>query len=997
MNLRTRVLLLVLLALLPPVLLLLYTLFDHRLDRINEAKRDLSAHARGTAHDLEYRLRSAALFAQALASDPALETPDRAACSATLASIARRFPDFGILATIRPNGDLHCNSVPEWARLRLNVADRGYFRRALTSPEAQFDALLSRVTGEPVVFVAYAARDRAGQVRFVLTVTINLDRFITTAAGFSPYADTIATLWDRRDATLLARHPEAREQKLSGRKYPQSDLFRFVHDAGDGGTTEIAGVDDVERVYALAELPRLHELGLRLTLGVARAELIAEADWQLRYALLFSGVLLVLAVVSVWLFAERSIRRPAARILETVERFAAGDLAARIGRPYARGEVGHLMEALDATADTLQRQRRELDEFTAGLERRVAERTAELQLAQREQERILNTVDFGIHGIGRDGNIFFENPAAAALFGCNASEMIGRPAHATVHHSRADGTPYPQSDCPIYATLRDGDTRRVKDEVFWRKDGTSFPVAYTSTPLYDETGDRTGALVAFRDVTFEREVERMKNEFVATVSHELRTPLASLLGFSELMLTRTLPEEKNRKFLGVIHKESKRLNTLINDFLDLQRVESGRVSYTLEPLDLAGLVREVAMLFSSDAQHSLRLDLAEALPLSLGDHDRIKQVLQNLLSNAVKYSPQGGEIVIAARATGDGEVEVSVTDHGLGIPAEAIPKLFGKFYRVDSSDRREIGGTGLGLALCKEIVSAHKGRIWAESRLGEGTTFRFTLPVDPVATPPAAAPAPVAAIKADKGYVLIVEDDVSFAALVREHLAEARLKARIEASAEGALETARLNAPLLVILDIHLAGKMDGWDFLTEIKGEAALASVPVIITTVTDRRERGIALGASDYLIKPFPMEALVGAVRRCLPLPRDCRVLVVDDDPNFRASIAAILAQNLQCHTEEAGDGKQALEQIRRRPPDLVILDLLMPVMDGFAVLDLLRARTETASLPVLVVTGKQLSVADKAHLTHGMARVFTKERYSSDKLLTLVRELLARRETS
>lgn len=994
MSLRTRLLLLVLLAMLPLVAALFYVQLQDRAEHIAEARRELAVLARLATQDLETRLRAASQLTFGLAQARQLDPRDRAACSAYLAEIYRRFPEFISIAVFLPNGDLRCTSLRE--AKQANVADRAYFKRALASHEAQYEALASRVSGASVALLAYAARDAAGGVKFVLTMGVDLERFAAESARFSRYRDRVVTLWDG-DGTLLARFPEAENQKLAGRKFPDSDLYRFVRDHPSGTTSEVKGLDGIVRMYALTVAPKTDGKELRFTLGVSRAELTAEADRHLRYALLFSGALLAAAVAGVWLFAERSIRRPAMRILETVERIAAGDLAARIGRPYARGEIGRLMEALDQTAETLQRQRRDLDELTASLERRVAERTEQLHRLQREQERLLSTVDFGIHGLDRDGKIFFENPAAAAMFGRNAREMIGQPAHATVHHSRADGTPYPQGDCPIYATLRDGATRRVKDEVFWRADGTSFPVAYTSTPLHDDAGNIAGALVAFRDVTFEREVERMKNEFVATVSHELRTPLASLLGFSELMLTRTLPEEKTREFLGIIHRESQRLNTLINDFLDLQRIESGRVSYTLEPLDLAGLVREMAALFANDAQHPLTLDLPEDLPPPLGDRDRIRQVLQNLLSNAVKFSPAGGEIVIAARATGDGGVEVSVSDHGLGIPAEALPKLFGKFYRVDSSDRREIGGTGLGLALCKEIITAHQGRIWVESRLGAGTTFRFTLPVEPAGAAPAVASAPVAAAMTGAGHVLIVEDDASFAALVREHLAEAGLEARLEASAEGALAVARKAPPALIILDIHLAGRMDGWDFLVEIKGDAALAGIPVIITTVTDRRERGIALGASDYLTKPFPMEALVGAVRRYLPSPHGGRVLVVDDDPDFRFSVAAILARDLQCRTDEAGDGKQALEQIRRRPPDLVILDLLMPVMDGFAVLDALRARTETAALPVLVVTGKQLSAADKTHLTHGMARVLTKERYSSDQLLRLARELLARRKTS
>ncbi len=598
----------------------------------------------------------------------------------------------------------------------------------------------------------------------------------------------------------------------------------------------------------------------------------------------------------------------------------------------------------------------------------------------------LDAAGDGLALAARDRTLLHVNRAFGRMLGLDSVDaLIGRPLaefRARLLPLLAQPEKYTEAMEKFWS-----DPQAVGDFELALRDGRVFH--FYSVPVQGPGGELIGRSLMCRDMTREREMDRMKSEFVATVSHELRTPLASLLGFSELMLTRKLPEEKNKQFLEVIHKESKRLNTLINDFLDLQRIESGRVSYTLEQLNIASLVREVATLFSNDPQHPLRLGLPESLPPALGDHDRIKQVLQNLLSNAVKFSPKGGEIVVAARTTDDGMIEVTITDHGLGIPEEAMPKLFGKFYRVDSTDRREIGGTGLGLALCREIVQAHRGKIWAESKPGAGSTFRFTLPLKPAAAAGPVTPAPAAAPETQ--YALVVEDDASFASLVREHLAEAGLSARIEPTAEGALEQARAQPPALIILDIHLAGKMDGWDFLIEVKADRKLADTPVIITTVTEKRARGLALGASDYLVKPFPMEMLVDNVRRYLPTPEDCKVLVVDDDASFRASTMATLKYSLRCKTDEAENGKVALERIKLHIPDLVILDLLMPEMNGFAVLDALRARSETAALPVLVVTGKDLTPQDKEHLKQGMARVLTKAEYSHQKLLALVNELL------
>ncbi len=989
MSLRTRILLLVLMALLPPVVLLFYTLLDERADRISQANHDLAVLARGAAHDLENRLRSAAQLTYGLAPARPFDSLDRAACTTFLAETYRRFPEYNSITVFLPNGELHCTSLRDWKR--ANVADREYFRRALASDEAQYETLVSRVSGASIAMTAYAARDAAGKVKYVLVLPVNLDRFAATATKNSTYDDTVVTLWDGA-GTLLARHPEGEGPKLTGQKLAESELFRFVRDNPDGTTRAVAGVDGVVRVYALAALPEMHGTGLRFTMGVSRAELTAEANRHLRYTLLFSGVLLVLIVAGVWTLAERGLRRPAARIVDAVGRLGTGDFNVRIGAPYPRGEMGGLMASLDHTAEQLQAQRGEIEQLNTNLERRVAERTTELEASRREvldQRNVywsqLDAATDGLALAARDRTLLHINRAFGRMLGLDSVDgLIGRPVaefRARLLPLLAQPEKYLEEAEKMWANPKvPGDFELAL------KDGRVFH--FYSAPVQDLAGEPLGLSLVCRDVTREREVDRMKSEFVATVSHELRTPLASLLGFSELMLTRKLPEEKNRQFLEVIHKESKRLNTLINDFLDLQRIESGRVSYTLEQINLASVVREVAALFSNDPQHPLRLDLPEGLPPALGDHDRIKQVLQNLLSNAAKFSPQGGEIAVAARATGVGMVEIAVSDHGLGIPDEAMPKLFGKFYRVDSTDRREIGGTGLGLALCREIVTAHKGRIWAESRPGEGSTFRFTLPVKPAAAP---ASAPATAMQPGERYVLIVEDDASFAALVREHLTTEGLSVCIEPTAEGALAVARAAAPALVILDIHLAGRMDGWDFLIELKADRKLAEVPVIITTVTEKRTKGFALGASDYLVKPFPMETLVESARHFLPEPEGKRVLVVDDDASFRIAAVAMVKYGLHCEAEEAENGRQALEKIRRRIPDLVILGLLMPDVDGFAVLDALRARTETATLPVLVVTGKDLTPQDKEHLKQGMARVLTKEEYSRHRLLALVNELL------
>lgn len=255
-------------------------------------------------------------------------------------------------------------------------------------------------------------------------------------------------------------------------------------------------------------------------------------------------------------------------------------------------------------------------------------------------------------------------------------------------------------------------------------------------PIQDGTGQNLLGGVAI-DITERQEAERLKDELVATVSHELRTPLASLRGFAELMLNREFPPEKRRQFLTIIHGEAFRLTNLINDFLDLQRIESGRQTYHFAETKLEALINEaVAMFNQQDGKHRWTSEIAASLPNVQADSDRIKQVLANLLSNAVKFSPAGGEITVRATKQSH-EICISVTDQGIGIPPEASSQLFQKFFRVDNGASRNIGGTGLGLALVKSIIEGHQGRVWVESSPGVGSTFSFTLPyTQPAAVAP---------------------------------------------------------------------------------------------------------------------------------------------------------------------------------------------------------------------------------------------------------------------
>jgi PAS domain S-box-containing protein len=280
----------------------------------------------------------------------------------------------------------------------------------------------------------------------------------------------------------------------------------------------------------------------------------------------------------------------------------------------------------------------------------------------------------------------------------------------------------------IRAALRDKHECTV-EFLNYRKDGSPFWNRLSITPVYDGAGQVSHFIGVQSDITQRKEVEQLKNDLVSTVSHELRTPLTSLRGFAELMLKRDFPAQKQRQFLSIIHNEAVRLTALINDFLDIQRIESGRQTYDFACTELAPLLEGALAVFTrGESKHSLRVAALEPGLSVYIDADRVRQVLTNLLSNAIKYSPQGGTVTVGMRREGN-EVVVWVADQGMGIPCEVIPRLFSKFFRVDCKETRSINGTGLGLALVKAIIEAHNGRVWVESAVGVGSTFFFTLPL----------------------------------------------------------------------------------------------------------------------------------------------------------------------------------------------------------------------------------------------------------------------------
>jgi signal transduction histidine kinase/CheY-like chemotaxis protein len=470
---------------------------------------------------------------------------------------------------------------------------------------------------------------------------------------------------------------------------------------------------------------------------------------------------------------------------------------------------------------------------------------------------------------------------------------------------------------------------------------------------------------------------RTKSQFLANMSHELRTPLTVILGYVELLQdqVREANQEELLPDLEEIHSQSKHLLALINDLLDMSKIEADKVSLCPETFDLGGMVREVAAVVRPLVEknaNTFELRVADNLGTMHTDLTRLRQCLLNLLSNACKFTEKGLIRLSVSRTSAAGEEWVSFTvkDTGIGMSPEQVEKLFVAFTQADLSTTRKYGGTGLGLVITRRLCQMMGGDVLVSSAPGQGSTFTMKLPAvlrpedaEAARRPPAESPPAVQS----GGTILVVDDDP----VVREILARVLSKEgfRVVGAARGedALRLAREERPVAITLDVMMPG-MDGWTVLSTLKGDPELAAIPVIMLSIVDDMRLGLALGASDYLTKPLDRQRLVAAIKKWCKKPEGRLALIAEDDPSTREVLRRTLERD-GWSVVEAGNGREALEQVARQRPCVIVLDLLMPEMDGFEFLEALRRLPEGQNIPVLVLTVKDLTDEERLFLNGSM----------------------------
>jgi PAS domain S-box-containing protein len=641
------------------------------------------------------------------------------------------------------------------------------------------------------------------------------------------------------------------------------------------------------------------------------------------------------------------------------------------------------------------------------------------RLGQAQLEAVFQAMGDGVVVFDMSGNAVLVNDAEARINGFASSDDMKRNMayFAGVYElSHLDGKPLPVEEWPVSRVLRGESVADWELRGRRRDTGREWVFSFSGEPVRDRRGELVLAVVVTRDITERKRAEqvrrdaeeleaqnrriqeanRLKSEFLANMSHELRTPLNAILGFGELLHDGEVPPDapQHREFLGHILKSGRHLLELINDVLDLAKVEAGKLEFRPEPIDLQFVIDEVLSVVRPIGEgKSIRLGASVAPDLRQGvslDPARLKQILYNFVSNALKFTPAGGSVAVRALPEGESRLRLEVEDTGIGIAPQDIGRLFVEFQQLDGGVSRQHGGTGLGLALTRRLAEAQGGSVGVHSTLGRGSVFHAILPRRSSAR--AALPLPQRRMAAEPGApsVLVIEDDTRDHAQLVEALEGAGYAVESVRTGSEAIARCGVRKFDAITLDLLLPD-MSGQEVLKRVRAGGLNAHVPVVVVTVVAERGAVAGFTVQDFLPKPLDAQALLSSLGRAGIRPgQGGSVMVVDDDESSLKLMSAALTQ-LGFRAVCMRDGEEALSVTEAAPPVAVVLDLLMPRMDGFQFLDRFRGSPATRLTPVLVWTVKDLSQEEQARLSRSAQAIVRKGSGSIPALLEDLRRFL------
>lgn len=587
--------------------------------------------------------------------------------------------------------------------------------------------------------------------------------------------------------------------------------------------------------------------------------------------------------------------------------------------------------------------------------REQAERLGAMLRAQQieaaKSQAILEGIADGVMVGDANGRVILFNAAAARILSITREQALGRFQDEILGLYGSTARDWLEQ---IESWRRNPGTYNTEEFLVHQLEMNRRFVSVHLSPVVSPANEFLGVVSVFRDITAEVEADRAKSDFVSTVSHELRTPMTSIVGYVDLMLMgATGPlSDLQHDFLGKVKVNSERLTSLVNDLLDISRIETGRIDLQRGPTSIAAIIEQVVDLLQpkvDEKDQHLDAVLPAVLPLVYADPDRLTQILTNIVGNAIKYTPMEGKIRVYAYVR-EAMMHVAVVDNGIGIAPENQKKIFERFYRVEDDPAvYEVSGTGLGLAISLSLIQMHEGEIALESALGKGSIFTFSLPLAEGASTEDVGELPPKIIENPKTTILVVEDDRESADLLKIMLQQGDVEFLTATNGEDALRLAREKLPDLISLDIRLPG-LDGFEVLQLLKRDPATADIPVIIITVSPDRERGLRLGAAAYFIKPLDEKRLREVIARVLD--KQHPVVVADDNREVLDRLrGALQLQGLDVHTARCGE--RAIELVRDVEPAFVLVDQQLPDMDSARLLRQLKQVPHLAEIPAFVMT--------------------------------------------
>ncbi len=846
--------------------------------------------------------------------------------------------------------------------------------------------------------------------RPITAASISATAAVLAAVPLSAASKSLMSFPLRRSLETLAAVTPEIDEKLRTRFRQRVDEFEGLM---DGPKSIPEAREDELAVLAKGGKLLLENEQLSRNLTDAVNQLVAAANRDIseagreaatvqRYGtgvVLGSAVLSLLSsVLVVWLYVDRSLLARLAGLSQSMLAIAGGNLRAPLPTT-GRDEIGRMAKALRLFRDTAV----EVEEKNL---REVAE----------ARQRLVDAIESISEG-------FALYDAEDRLVLCNSryKEIL--------YPGIADAVvPGAQFETIVRKAVKQGLVEDAKDhEEEWvaaRLEAHRNPkqtlVQHRSQDRWIQVNERRisggGTVAVYTDISnlkrHETELEiardeamaatQAKSKFLASMSHELRTPLNAILGITEMLQEDANEADQSELVepLGRVSRAGKHLLKLINEVLDLSKIEAGRMELHTESFDVAGMVKDAAataLPLARKNRNQIVTKCSDDLGSMRGDPLRVRQILLNLLSNACKFT-ENGQIEIAAEWAKVDEADgvlFTVADTGIGITPQQMTNLFQEFSQADSSTTRKYGGTGLGLAISQRLCRAMGGQITVDSTPGAGTKFIVWLPsaIDAPSTlaePLIRAEAADDRIRAVSNVVLVVDDDEAARDQMRRFLVREGCDVITAKDGAEGLKLARQMKPGLITLDVMMPG-CDGWSVLQDLKADPELANIPVVMLTLTDERNRGYALGAADYLLKPIERDALRKLIAKFTAPGSALRVLIVEDDEDTRKQWRRLLATE-GCVVNEAENGRVALERLIHALPDLIILDLIMPEMDGFEFLVELHKQPTFRAVPVVVVTAATLSDEDHRRLSGGVERVLAKAAFSRNELHEELRKTVA-----